>query len=196
MSPLSGISAACCLLLSLCSSSHVLANQSTVREDIVLNGASESAPPAGYNPFLAKLHVKNDGALPSLPGGSLTQQNSNSSNTPQPPSSSPPNAFEQELKNDEKEEEGSFSALQTSEDSSECSCEFAGRCLYKGACLWVAASLAFGVILVLFLTAWALQWMVAIPAEWILAKKQLKEKLFKTKTAGSSSSDAAPLLKS
>ncbi|KAL8450048.1 hypothetical protein Emag_003422 [Eimeria magna] len=177
MAPLFGISVGWCLVIALCSSPHALANQSTVSEDIVLNGASEAPPPVGYDPFLAKLHIRNGSAFASLSGGSLSQQNASASD--QSPTSSAANAFEEELKNGE---EGGFSALQTSENSAECSCVFAGRCLYKGACLWVAATLAFGVILILFLTAWALQWMVAIPAE--------------TKTAGSSASDSAPLLKS
>ncbi|KAL8271058.1 hypothetical protein Esti_005043 [Eimeria stiedai] len=192
MAPLFGISVACSLVVALCSSAHALANQSQVREDIVVNGASEPPAPAGYNPFLAKLHVKNGGAFPSLYRGSLSQQDSTVSDH-EPLSSPAAAASKDEFKNDE---EG-LSALQTSEDSAECSCVFAGSCLYKGACLWVAASLAFGVILVLLLTAWALQWVVAIPAEWILAKKQIKEKLFKTKTARSPPADAqSPLLKS
>ncbi|KAL8429674.1 hypothetical protein ACSSS7_006449 [Eimeria intestinalis] len=191
MAPLLGISAACSLAIALCSSLHALANQAHVSEDIVLNGASEQPPPAGYNPFLAKLHVRNGGFVPSPSVNSLTQQDANASDH-QATSSSAATALQEELTN----AEGGLSALQTSEDSAECSCVFAGRCLYKGACLWVAASLAFCVILLLFLMAWALQWMVAIPAEWILAKKQIKEKLYKTKTGGSPPSDVAPLLKS
>ncbi|PFH37391.1 hypothetical protein BESB_038490 [Besnoitia besnoiti] len=52
----------------------------------------------------------------------------------------------------------------------QCSCEFAGSCLPKGSCLAVAFTLVLATIVFIIVLAWLLQWIIAIPSEWILAK--------------------------
>ncbi|KAL8436913.1 hypothetical protein Efla_002111 [Eimeria flavescens] len=204
------------VFLLLCSSCNVSAEQSKSREDVVLNGVSEEPPPAGYNPFLAKVHMNGSEAFPSLSGGSLSQQTTRTSGDPQA-------ELEIKEKNEEDLQQGGISALQTSQDTAECSCMFAvrkkkknewgeqrrcsspfavvcmlrdsqphysvqtlkrihfktihvhlrGVCLYKGACLWVATTMVLSVIFVLFFIAWALQWVVAIPAEYVSSEFSL-----------------------
>ncbi|KEP67011.1 UNVERIFIED_CONTAM: hypothetical protein HHA_273320 [Hammondia hammondi] len=56
----------------------------------------------------------------------------------------------------------------------QCSCEFAGSCLPKGSCLGIAFTLVAATLFFVIFLAWLLQWIIAIPSEWILAKRLLK----------------------
>ncbi|CDI76102.1 hypothetical protein, conserved [Eimeria acervulina] len=166
--------------------SNGLSHQGRATADILIDGVSVPPPPPGTNPLVAWVHMKNGGSseVPAASSeGSPTQQaagtqNENSQQGEQPTTT----------------DANPFSALQTSQEkeAEECSCVFMGACLYKGACLWIAGSLSFAVLLFLFFVAWGLQWIVAIPAEWILAKKPIREG--KVKSSSSQSTNSAPLL--
>lgn len=156
---------------------------SASRGDILLNGSSDPVPASGTNPLLAHVHINN-----FKKGTHLVQQLA---------AASAAETVASPHKNQDhvQEKQQAFSALQTSlQEEPECSCTFAGMCLYKGACLWIAASLSFAVILFLFLTAWALQWVVAIPAEWVLPKKQFTESISSRKAPSTIANENAPLL--
>ncbi|KFH11656.1 putative transmembrane protein [Toxoplasma gondii VAND] len=56
----------------------------------------------------------------------------------------------------------------------QCSCEFAGSCLPKGSCLGIAFTLVAATLFFVIFLAWLLQWIIAIPSEWILAKRLSK----------------------
>ncbi|OEH74738.1 uncharacterized protein LOC34618035 [Cyclospora cayetanensis] len=169
-----------------CPPSFALAHQSKVGEDILTGGVSEPLS-SSSNPLLAHIHIRGGSS------GSLNTIESRTQHSSHVPSQQ---AYQENLRSlaEKNNKVEGFSALQTSGESDECSCTFAGLCLYKGACLWIAASLSLGVLVAIFLMAWALQWMVAIPAEWVLGKKQLREALSKAKTSDPSPADSAPLL--
>ncbi|CDJ63713.1 hypothetical protein, conserved [Eimeria necatrix] len=176
---------ASCLSMLLLSYTAAHQTKNILAADVLINGAVQTSVPLGHNPLLAQVHMTGgESSSNSFPAASADVERSLNQ---QAGVVSAGESLE-EQNQQEAEETVGFSALQTSEEAEECSCVFAGVCLYKGACLWIAAVLSFGTLVFLFLVAWALQWVVSIPAEWILAKKRLE------KVKGDAATDSTPLL--
>ncbi|CDJ39629.1 hypothetical protein, conserved [Eimeria tenella] len=174
-----------CLIVLLLSYAAAHQSKTILAADILINGDVQTSVPSDHNPLLAQVHMTGgESSSNNFPAASADVERSLNQ---QAGVVSAGESLE-EQNQQEAEDTAGFSALQASEEAEECSCVFAGVCLYKGACLWIAAVLSLGTLVFLFLVAWALQWVVSIPAEWILAKKRLE------KVKGNAATDSTPLL--
>lgn len=66
---------------------------------------------------------------------------------------------------------GSSEKAKTGAEEEACSCTLGGYCYKKGSCVAIAMGWVAVLLIVLLLFAWALQFVIAIPTEWVVVRK-------------------------